>query len=461
MNLQEILEVAIGLVFMWLVLSLATMQVLEWFRTLSKTRAKDLEKAVHRLLSDPGLSDRFYSHPIIKSLFPAVNKLPSYIPARQFAQVLLDVVASAGTEASLIHSGMIGKMEAIRSGLAQVEDKDKRKAAGSALEAMLELTRQAASSDAGIQLAGATLTRLEQHKQEFIKKCPRLKSTMNAIFDEAGQQLTELQTRSAQLPSCQSSSFDQLRKGILALGVLSPGLERTMSTMITGLEGNAGKVEDALASARTKTEDWFNASMDRLSGEFKRRGQVWTLLIAFILAVFLNVDSIQIARSMWREPTVRQVLVAQADQIQYPVEIAASDPQQAMSQFLKYFEGLNLPLGWKFVPLGTTAGTGTAPIPSVQCSFQPAVGSSVFGIRFDRALNLWLYRIEAGCYRPLDTQDATNGWAWMGLKVLGILLSALAALQGAPFWFDILKKMVNIRGSGSNPAETPQKAPAA
>lgn len=41
-------------------------------------------------------------------------------------------------------------------------------------------------------------------------------------------------------------------------------------------------------------------------------------------------------------------------------------------------------------------------------------------------------------------------------KVMGILLSAFAAAQGSPFWFYILKKIVNIRGSGKNPDEKPK-----
>jgi hypothetical protein len=40
--------------------------------------------------------------------------------------------------------------------------------------------------------------------------------------------------------------------------------------------------------------------------------------------------------------------------------------------------------------------------------------------------------------------------------VLGILFSAVAAAQGSPFWFDILKKVVNIRGSGKRPDENPK-----
>jgi hypothetical protein len=45
-----------------------------------------------------------------------------------------------------------------------------------------------------------------------------------------------------------------------------------------------------------------------------------------------------------------------------------------------------------------------------------------------------------------------NATDW-NLKVMGILLSGFAAAQGSPFWFDILKKIVNIRGSGKSPDE--------
>ena len=68
MYLQEIFEVAIGLVFVWLVLSTATMQVGEWIANFFKWRAKDLEKAIQRMLSDEDLAELFYDHPLIRSL---------------------------------------------------------------------------------------------------------------------------------------------------------------------------------------------------------------------------------------------------------------------------------------------------------------------------------------------------------------------------------------------------------
>ncbi|MEA2008469.1 MAG: hypothetical protein U9O54_05070, partial [Chloroflexota bacterium] len=38
-------------------------------------------------------------------------------------------------------------------------------------------------------------------------------------------------------------------------------------------------------------------------------------------------------------------------------------------------------------------------------------------------------------------------------KIVGFVLSGAAAAQGAPFWFEILAKLVNMRSSGKKPDE--------
>jgi hypothetical protein len=42
-------------------------------------------------------------------------------------------------------------------------------------------------------------------------------------------------------------------------------------------------------------------------------------------------------------------------------------------------------------------------------------------------------------------------FTWLFPKLLGWLLTALAISLGAPFWFDLLKKVINIRGAGGKP----------
>ena len=94
MYLDAIIEVAIGLIFSWLVLSIATMQLQEWISGLFGWRAQLLEDSITRMLHDKKLVEDFYSHPVIASL-SRDNKKPSYIPSDRFSQSLFDVLFTA------------------------------------------------------------------------------------------------------------------------------------------------------------------------------------------------------------------------------------------------------------------------------------------------------------------------------------------------------------------------------
>jgi hypothetical protein len=54
-----------------------------------------------------------------------------------------------------------------------------------------------------------------------------------------------------------------------------------------------------------------------------------------------------------------------------------------------------------------------------------------------------------------DTSPHNFFWEGLG-KVLGLLVTAFALTLGAPFWFDLLGKVSNLRGSGP-PATTESK----
>jgi hypothetical protein len=82
---------------------------------------------------------------------------------------------------------------------------------------------------------------------------------------------------------------------------------------------------------------------------------------------------------------------------------------------------------------------------SQDCLVFPAQEGQVFGLWFNQR-----------CYQIINAPRFTDSAAWL-LKFLGILLTAVASSQGAPFWFDLLKKIVNVRLTGLNPSEA-QKA---
>jgi len=90
------LEIAIGLSFTYLLLALLCTTFNEWLAGLLKTRAKLLEEGIRQLLDNqPHGNDTFlnafYGHPLIEGMMRG-DSHPSYLPARQFAAVILDLL---------------------------------------------------------------------------------------------------------------------------------------------------------------------------------------------------------------------------------------------------------------------------------------------------------------------------------------------------------------------------------
>ena len=123
---SAILEVGIGMIFLYLLLSLICSAVNEMIEAWLKNRSNDLEHGIFRLLADPnprlasywqnvrqrvrgalhmrgrplplhqptqGLASRLYSHGLVTCLYPDTHNLPAYIPAGTFALALMDLVA--------------------------------------------------------------------------------------------------------------------------------------------------------------------------------------------------------------------------------------------------------------------------------------------------------------------------------------------------------------------------------
>jgi len=101
---SALLDVAIGMVFVFLLLSLICSAFNELLETRLKNRAGDLEKGIKGLLgANTGLVDKLYNHGLIFSLFRGTyaeaskNKtLPSYIPSRNFANAVAGLLGPAG-----------------------------------------------------------------------------------------------------------------------------------------------------------------------------------------------------------------------------------------------------------------------------------------------------------------------------------------------------------------------------
>jgi hypothetical protein len=103
------------------------------------------------------------------------------------------------------------------------------------------------------------------------------------------------------------------------------------------VEKAAVNANQTLEGFRTQVEHLFDDSMERASGWYKRKVQLTLAILATIVVVGLNVDTVHVTTKLWNDPAVRESLAAQASQIEQPG--GASAVRQEI-------EELGLPVGW-------------------------------------------------------------------------------------------------------------------
>lgn len=179
---------------------------------------------------------------------------------------------------------------------------------------------------------------------------------------------------------------------------------------------------------KKSVETWFDDAMDRVSGWYRRRAQTWLLVYAAVVTVALNVDTILVARTLWRDDALRGAVVARAEAVLEEAEASTDQPEGSPGA-------------------ATTTDDGDAAAAALEGTLQT--------IKEEEALGLPLGW-------PDDSEDprAWPGW-WtgeMGVRVAGWFLTVAALSLGAPFWFDFLGKVSRVRQTGIRPSDEPQPA---
>lgn len=103
---SEMLDVAIGLVLVYLILSTLASAFRQLAAYFFDQRAKHLQAGIQALLQDEatGLAKQLYSHPLIRDVPEgsgrAASKMPIHIPARSFALSLMDMLSREAAQAA-------------------------------------------------------------------------------------------------------------------------------------------------------------------------------------------------------------------------------------------------------------------------------------------------------------------------------------------------------------------------
>lgn len=125
---STILDVAIGLVFIYFLLSMVSSHINEIVASVLQWRAKDLEEGIRSMLADPELADKVWNHPLIKGLAGKEGRAPSYIPPNTFALAVFDAILPGGNAPTA--------MDALRKQISLMPD-------GSVRQALLSMIDQA------------------------------------------------------------------------------------------------------------------------------------------------------------------------------------------------------------------------------------------------------------------------------------------------------------------------------
>lgn len=453
MALEAIIDVGIGLLIAWLMLSLAAMYIQEWIAARLNLRSKMLETTIYNMLTDSSIASQFYDHPLIQGLFNGENgeTKPSYIPAQQFVMALFDIVRNAGTESSLIQQ----EIYKLRGEIDRLKKDEKARA-----EAQYQFALLAAHKALTTEAGDAALSRALGNVRAEISKLAQISPNLQTAVDRAlanvrvnkervDTVLAQFQTQNPGI--AETHTLDQIRMGVAALAVTQPQLNQALETLLLGAEEYEVMGESALTTARVSVEKWFDDAMDRLSDWYTRRAKRIAFVIGITVAVILNVDTVGLAQQLWREPAVREALVAKAQAYanQQPGPNETPPAADDLIKLQAQFTSLDIPVGWIGAPIELDASgkvPGVDGAPARVCTLAASSADEVYGLEVNKL-----------CYPIINAPYLLDQTGWI-LKIFGLLVSGLAAAQGAPFWFDILKKVVGVRSTGTNPAEASKVA---
>jgi hypothetical protein len=346
------LDLAIGLALIYFLLSTLAATVQEFIAGIFGLRARTLEQGLRSMLEDPKEGwtyvDKFYDHPLIKSLY----RTPSVMKAA--------VAHQQGQQAADNQQG-----------------------------------QQAADNQQGQQAADSRQEPKNIGKNAYVAKRNPLQRA--AGFFKRTKGPSYISPRAFALVVLDNIAPAEGQKTIFddsteAIKQLPKALQDRLQPLITGTQTDVERL-------RTHLEAWFDDTMARVSGWYKRKTQIILIVIGIALVPAINASTIKMAERMWKDDTVRAAVVAQAQ-----ARATAKPSGQSLDGAANDVDNVikvGIPMGW----------TGDA---------------------------------------------VPHGAGGIALSAAGWILTILAISLGAPFWFDTLSRLSRLRSSGK--PETPLPA---
>jgi hypothetical protein len=238
----------------------------------------------------------------------------------------------------------------------------------------------------------------------------------NALY----KQLSYKYGKSRRSPSyISASSFQSILFDVISQGKGMNAIQEQINTLPDDdlkkvLNQFMEEADNDIDQFKGKVKGWYNDVMDRASGWYKRYTQKILVGVGFCIAIIFNADTLAIYERLESDPeTLQSVLTLAEDYVN-----------------------------------GNEEGASTLAVsPSPQ--FQQSL------VELEELVNNQISNVQSPLglgWKNVVWDDVT--WDVALVKLLGWIVTALAVSLGAPFWFDLLRKLVNIRSSGNKPQDS-------
>jgi hypothetical protein len=384
---SQVLDIGIGLAMLFAFMSLIATALNEAVEGLLKVRAQHLEQGIRSILDDPDgtlLTEKFFNSPLISILFAGNYRASNLSGASKDAgDGTAPAKAAAGDGTASANAAAGGAAASANA------------AAGDAAALANAAQGSPAPGPSGISARLRTMPW-------------SIRANLSSYIPSANFALTVLRLAAGGIPG----SAKEIRDKIDTTLAGSPQLKGVvLQALASG--------EDDLKAAQKFLENWFDGAMDRVSGWYKRWAQTVLFSIGLFAAVALNVDTVTVARALISDPPLRQKVVNHA---------ADHEKTTALEDFTASRDALasiGYPIGWTNLPQ-------LQPI-SVE---DPVSGATVTSTL---ACSPWK------CVSKLFA--LSRAMQTLPSMILGWFITALAIALGAPFWFDLLDKFMQVRST--------------
>ncbi len=508
MAIPFVFEIAIGLFFIYLALSLLASEIQEIIGTLLQWRAEHLKRAIEILVSAnseahrieaQAFADRLYQTPLIRSLnqeasgpiahfFRLINQSigkiyrgitrarnvfgqetsgPSYIPSEAFAQALLESIQVEDLRNILLQGRLVRYLEEklllplnhmindLRASTANefllnaefrdfeqsirqlvVDFQESRVSLSETIDRLVMRLESFTGAAQMVLPDNHHLTETFMRRLHYLKQGIAASSLdKSALLKTLQPSLTELLTvldntspvygELKLLASREGSAAQQilarieaqslpetLKESLFSLAkkastsIAAKASETVLSTAqdlaqepIANMKILLSDLESDVSALKLEIENWFNRGMDRASGVYRRNAKAVSLIIGFAVAISLNADSLHILDRLSKDPIIRNAINQAAE------EVAANNPEVTVNELQQQMDealtGVSIPIGY---------------------------GDEV---------------VQA-------QKEAQDGWfiPLIPRRVIGWFITGFALSMGASFWFNLLKRVIDIKNTG-------------